>query len=540
MNTTQTLPFMNPATGQQFGEVAMATPEQVAQAHGEMRRAFEVWRQRPLAERIRIIRQFQALLIDSVDEITTVVTKNCGKTRQDALIEVFITANVIDQYCKHASRWLRPRRVPAGLYIFKRFYTEQRPFGVVGVIGPWNYPIVLTIPPIISALLAGNTVLFKPSEVTAAINVVIQDLFRRIPELAPFVRVLHGDGAVGAAMVKSAPDLIFLTGSTPTGRKVMQAAAETLTPVISELGGKDAMIVLEDADLDAAAKWGVWGSFFNAGQTCMAVERVYVVESVYDRFVELALAHARDFKMGYSESCDCDYSLGPLTFQRQVQIVDDHLKDAVDKGAQILFGGKREGMFVEPTVMVNVDHSMRLLRDETFGPIMPIMKVKDEAEAIRLANDSQYGLGASVWSNNLGHAERVARQLEAGTLLINDTLSHFAVPHLPFGGVKHSGSGRVHGEQDLLQFTHTHAYAVGRPPMALDVATQMRKPGNYRLGLSLLRLVFGVTPQQRLQGLQTAIPEVKEQAQPLLRKAAIAGLATVSSALFFAWLRGRK
>ena len=540
MNTVPTLPFLNPATGEKFGEVVMTTPEQVAQAHTDMRRAFEIWRQKPLAERIRIIRQFQAVLIDSLDEITTILNKNCGKTRQDALIEVFITANIIDQYCKHAPRWLRPRRVPAGLYIFKRYYTEQRPYGVVGVIGPWNYPIVMTIPPVISALLAGNTVLCKPSEVTAGINVVIADLFRRVPELAPFVRVLHGDGAVGAALVKSAPDLIFLTGSTPTGKKVLQTAAETLTPVISELGGKDAMIVLEDADLDAAAKWGVWGSYFNAGQTCMAVERVYVVESVYDRFVELALAYTRDFKMGYSENQDCEYSLGPLTFQRQVEIVEDHLQDAQAKGARILIGGKREGMFVEPTLMVDVDHSMRLMREETLGPIMAVMKVKDEAEAIRLANDCQYGLGASIWSSDIGRAERVARQIDAGTLLINDTLSHFAVPHLPFGGVKQTGTGRIHGQQDLLQFTRTHSYAVGRPPIALDIATQMRKPGNYRLGATRLRLAFGVTPQQRLQGVQSAIPEVQAQARPLARKVALAGLATATSALLFALLRGRK
>lgn len=514
MDKATILPFMNPATGEQFGQVAMATPAGVQQARQEMGEAALVWREKPVRERIRILKQFQELLIDSLDEITAVLNQDCGKTRQDALIETFITVDILHRYCQKAPRWLQKQRVSPGLYLFKRCYTEQRPYGVVGVIGPWNYPLVLTLSPTLTALLAGNAVLLKPSEVTPATGVLIEKLFQRVPELSPFVRVLHGDGRVGEALVKAKPDLIFLTGSTMTGKKALQTAAADLTPVICELGGKDPMIVLEDADIDAAARWGVWGAFFNAGQTCMAVERVYVVEAVYDTFVEKALAYTEEFKPGYSEEKESPYSMGPLTFERQCKIIEDHLQDAIDKGARILTGGERRDMFMPPTVIVDVTHEMKLMQEENFGPVMPIMKVKDEAEAIRLANDSPYGLSGYVWSQDIARAERVAGQLQAGTLLVNDVLSHFAITELPFGGVKQSGNGRIHGRQDFLQFTQTHAYAVGRPPVFLDIATHLRQPGRYWLGAAILRLVFGATPRQRLQPLWEKLPGERESGAP--------------------------
>ncbi|MEW5986620.1 MAG: aldehyde dehydrogenase family protein, partial [Chloroflexota bacterium] len=511
MNPRPTLPFVNPATGEQFGEVAMNTPAEVRQAVAEMRQAAVVWRQKPIQERVRIIRQLQKVLIDATDEVTAVLNRDCGKTRQDALVEFFITINLMDRYCRSAESWLRPRRVPSGIYYFKRCYVEQRPYGVVGIIGPWNYPVVLTGTPVIAALLAGNTVVLKPSEVTAATNVLIEQLLNRVPELQPYVRVVHGDGSVGAALVEAAPDLIFLTGSTPTGKKVMKAAADNLTPVICELGGKDPLIVLEDANVEEAARWGVWGACFNAGQTCMAVERVYVVEKVYDAFVEAAVREAQAFQMGCTADKESPYSMGPLTFERQVHIVDDHLQDALAKGAKVLLGGRRDQMFMQPTVLVDVDHSMKVMREESFGPFLPIMKVKDEAEAIRLANDCAFGLSAYVWSEDLTRAQRVASQINAGTLVVNDALSHFAVTQLPFGGVKHTGNGRVHGQQDLLQFTQSHSYAVGRTPSPLDIATHLRKPGHYWLGAGIMRVLFGVTPEQRLQGVQELANGVKER-----------------------------
>ena len=499
---SQVLAFINPATGKQFGQIEMTTPAQVNQAMQEMRRAFPVWSAKPLSERIRSLRRFQTLLIDAQDEITDVLNQDCGKSRQDALIELFITVDMLAQYCQRAPGWLKRQRVSPGLYLFKQCFIEHRPHGVVALISPWNYPLTLSLPPMLSALLAGNTVVLKPSEIAGATGQLIERLFQRVPELAPFVRVVHGDGRVGAALIQANPDYIFLTGSTPTGRKVLQAAAENLIPVACELGGKDAMLVLEDADLPAAARWGAWGAFFNAGQTCMAVERVYAAAPVYDEFVRLAVAQAEQLKTGYTTNLDSPYSIGPVTSPQQVEIIQRHLDDALARGARLLTGGKQEGMFFTPMVLVDVDHSMLLMREETFGPLMPIMKVKDEAEAICMANDNSFGLGASVWSRNLPRARRVAAQIQAASVIINDSIAQFGVPLLPFGGIKASGAGRTHGQQGLMQFTRPYAYVSGNPPLKWDIATILREPGHYRLASAIMGAVFGTSLRQRWHALR--------------------------------------
>lgn len=502
MDTIPTLQFINPATGVKFGEVVMNSCESVEAAMCDLRAAQPAWAAKPLRERIQILREFQKLLIESQDEITDVLNQDCGKSRQDALIELFITVDLLTQYCKNAPKWLKRQRVSSGLYFLKRCYVEHRPHGVVAVISPWNYPLTLALPPMLAALLAGNTVILKPSEVTGATGVLIESLFKRFPALAPYVRVVHGDGRVGADLINAGPDYVFLTGSTPTGRKVMKAAADHLIPVACELGGKDAMLVLDDADLEAAARWGVWGAFFNTGQTCMAVERVYVQDSIYDAFVQKAVADTKDFTAGYSAEFNSPYGTGPVTDPRQMAIIERHLEDALAKGAKALTGGKGEGMFYNPVVLVNVTHDMLVMKEETFGPLMPIMKVKDESEAVRLANDNAFGLGASVWSKNLDRAERVASQIEAASVIINDSLAQFGVPMLPFGGVKESGAGRTHGKEGLMQFTRPYSYVVGQAPMEWDAATIMRAPGHYRLGSALMHLAFGVGLKQKLKGIE--------------------------------------
>lgn len=499
MDEQRILSFVNPATGETFGQITMTSAEEVRRAVSDMRAAARWWRNVSVPERARILNRFQEVMIDARDEISAVINQDTGKSRQDALIEVFMVADLLHQYCRRAADWLKPEPAPRGLYLFKQPYIERRPYGVVGVIAPWNYPFALAMPPTLAALLAGNTVVLKPSEVTGAVGVLLEQLFRRVPELAPFVRVIHGDGQVGAAMVQAKPDFIFLTGSTPTGRAVMRAAAEHLIPVTCELGGKDPLIVLEDADVSAAARWAVWGAYFNTGQTCMSVERVYVVEEVYDEFVSEALRYTKELTYGYSPEKDNPHYFGPMSDPRQIKTIRRHLDDALAKGARLLHGGGLHEMFVEPTVLVDVTHDMLLMQEETFGPLLPIMKVKDEDEAIRLANDSRFGLGASVWSNNLDRARRVARELDAGSVLINDTICQFAVPMLPFGGVKESGVGRIHGKEGLLQFTYSHAVLSGDPPLAWDVATIFRKPGHYAAVAAVMRLAFGANLRQRLE-----------------------------------------
>ena len=493
----ETLLFTNPATGISFGEIEMTTADAVQKAVHDMRASFPEWSSKSVKERIRILRKFQALLIDRRDEITSVLNQDCGKSRQDGLIELFVTVDMLAQYCSQAPTWLKRKRVSSGLYLLKQCFVEYKPYGVVAVVSPWNYPLTLALPPLLAALLAGNTVVLKPSEVTAATGVLIENLSQQIPELAPFVRVVHGDGKVGAALTQAKPDFIFLTGSTATGKRIMQTAAESLTPVALELGGKDAMIVLDDADLDLAARWGAWGAFFNTGQTCMSVERVYVIESQYDEFVRLAVENATNFKSGYSPEFNSSFSMGPVTDPRQVQIIDRHLEDALAKGAHLLAGGKEHGMFYRPMVLVNVDHSMLLMREETFGPFLPIMKVKDEAEAIQLANDSVYGLGASVWSRDVTHAKKVADQVQAASVIINDAIAQFGIPMLPFGGVKESGFGRTHGQEGLMQFTRPYSYALGNPPFKWDIATILRENGHYELATAIMGLVYGTSLRQR-------------------------------------------
>jgi acyl-CoA reductase-like NAD-dependent aldehyde dehydrogenase len=495
------LPFVNPATGEVFGEVAAVTPEQAQAEVGLLSRLQPEWENLGLKRRADLLRRFLQLLIDEVDQLSEVISLSTGKSRQDALIEVFLVADQLSYQLKNAPAWLRPQRVSSGYFFFKRSYFEYRPRGVVAVLAPWNYPLALALPPVLSALLTGNAVVLKPSEVTPAVGVAIERLFARIPELARFTRVLHGGIEVGQAVINGRPDYVFLTGSNTTGRNVMKAAAELLIPVTCELGGKDPMIVLEDADLDAAARWGIWGAFYNAGQTCMGIERVYVVDAVYDQFISKAVHYLNQVQPGYTSEVESPYPMGPITDPGQVETIERQLEDAFSKGARLLAGGGRQALFMQPALLVDVDHRMEVMTEETFGPLFPVVRVKDEAEAIRLANDSDYGLSASVWSGNIPHARGVARRLRAGSVVINDTLAHFSVSTLPFGGVKGSGFGRIHGREGLLLFTEANSYLEGQPPSPFDFVTLMRKPGNYLAGRAMLRLLLGTTLRKRLEAL---------------------------------------
>lgn len=532
--------FFNPATGQKFGEVRMATAADVARARHEMAAVQPEWAAMSVKERARLVKKLQRVIVDAADEITAAINQDHGKSRLDALHEVFMTVEKIHHYSNHAPRWLARERVPRGLYFFKRFYTDREPYGVVGIIGPWNYPLDLMVPPIVSALLAGNTVLVKPSEVAAATGVLLEELFGRVPELARYVRFLHGDARVGEAMVRSKPDLLFLTGSVKTGRIVAKMAAENMTPFMYELGGKDPMIVLEDADIAAAARWGVWGAFYSTGQACVSVERVYVHEKVYDAFVAAVLEETAKFSVGYSTDKDNPNWMGPLTFKRQCDIVTTHLDDALAKGARVLIGGKQTGMFIEPTVLVDVDHSMQLMTEETFGPMMPIMKVRDEAEAIRLANDSDLGLSAYVWSRDLKHAERVAHQLDAGVVNINDVVAHYSVAGLPFGGTKLSGNTRTHGRGEVTQYTRLKAYSFSNPPSAIDPVIWIRYPGNYNLLKAMMGATYGTNMKQRVEPVAEFLSGDKRIRNGVSRAAAGAGLFAAVAGLAAMLLRVRR
>jgi acyl-CoA reductase-like NAD-dependent aldehyde dehydrogenase len=460
---TATFETRDPRTGEVNAELPEHTVEDVQAAVRRARDAFATWGRLPFDARLDHVLGVRDLLLDRADAIIEVICKETGKLEGEAVMaELMATAELIEFYRKHGAKALRPVKVSAGLMLpHKKARQYYEPMGVVGVISPWNYPLTLAMGPTVTAVLAGNTVVLKPSEVTPLVGLEVGRLFAEVGEHPDIVQVVTGKGATGDALVRSGVQKIAFTGSVRTGKLVMQAAAETLTPVVLELGGKDPMIVCDDANLERAANGAVWGAFTNAGQTCIAVERVYVQEKVYDRFVDLVVDKAKAVRQGVGDGHD----IGSMTFAKQVDIVEAHVNDALEKGAKAVVGGHRlqqPGLWYEPTVLVDVDHTMDVMREETFGPVLPIMAFKDDDEALRLANDSPYGLNSSVWSSDSGRADRLASGIEAGNVCVNDCLVNYAVGGLPFGGVKESGIGRVHGVEGLQSFSNVKSVLSSR------------------------------------------------------------------------------
>jgi len=498
------LPFVNPATGEIFGQVEASSLEEARRAVFSMRAASTNWAKRPVKDRLQVMQKLYRCLLEQADSITDVITQDTGKPRQDALIELYTCLNYFHTLMKKAPAWLREERIATGLQFMKRAWVRHQPHGVVAVIAPWNYPLLLMMNPTLGALAAGNSVVVKPSEVTPAVAAYVQQLLQAIPILDEVVRFAYGDARIGAAVVEAAPDMIFITGSAQTGQAISRAAAESLTPVVCELGGKDPMLVLEDADLDAAARWGAWGAFSNSGQTCISPERVYVHEAVYDSFLAELKAEVERIRIGYSRDVDGDYHYGTMTFPAQCATVEAHITDALRKGARVVTGGARKGMLLPPTVLADVNDSMLVMQEETFGPVLPVIRVKNDEEAVARANDSPFGLSGSVFSENPTRARRVAEALQVGSVNINDTMSHYALPELPFGGVGLSGNGRSNGREGLLAFTNTHAYVRGKPH-PWDIATRVRKPGSYQLVRGLMLITLAPSLEQKMTALKALL-----------------------------------
>ena len=330
----------------------------------------------------------------------------------------------------------------------KRGRLEFEPYGVIGIISPANYPLAIPFNEIIPALVAGNTVVLKPSDFAPQVGVAIRGLLNAANLPPGVAQVILGDGLTGKALTAAPIQKLIFTGSVATGKRIQAAAAERLLPTVLELGGKDAMIVCADANLETASSGAVWGAFTNAGQTCVSVERAYVVRDVAQKFVDLCVSKTKQLRVGRGDDPSTD--VGPLIRDRQAAIVEEQVSQAVAEGAEVSCGGRRpslpglNGFFYEPTVLTGVNHHMRLMREETFGPVLPIMVVEDEAEALALANDSAYGLSASVWTRDVQRGERLARQIQAGAVMVNDCISYFGISEAPHGGPKASGIGRTH------------------------------------------------------------------------------------------------
>jgi succinate-semialdehyde dehydrogenase/glutarate-semialdehyde dehydrogenase len=438
----------------------------------------------------------RALVLEELEEIAALISRESGKPSAEAVaMEIVPTLDLMQFFARRTERLLRPEKIDIGLYRFmgRSSLIEYRPLGVVAVISPWNFPWAIPLGEVVMALMAGNAVVLKPSELTPFVALKIGDVFERAGLPRGVLEIVTGDGSTGAALVEAGADKIMFTGSVVTGRRVAEAAARRLTPVVLELGGKDPMIVFEDADLDAASSAAVWGAFANAGQACASVERCYVHESVAEDFTARVVEKVKALRQAVGDAAD----ICAMSSERQLRTVEDHVADAVARGACILTGGARargineRGAFHEPTVLANVDHSMAIMRDETFGPVLPVMTFKTEDEAVRLANDSHFGLTASVWTRKITRGRRVASRIEAGTVMVNEVLYTHGIAQTPWGGVKQSGLGRTHGRLGLLELVAPHHVHVNRLAILQDVWWFAYTPGAAKLFRSLARRFAG-------------------------------------------------
>jgi acyl-CoA reductase-like NAD-dependent aldehyde dehydrogenase len=486
----------NPATGEIITTVPSMSPEEVHELALKGRAAQPAWEATSFDDRGKIFLRAQKWVLDNQDRITDVIVSETGKTYEDVqLAEISYAAGAFGFWAKHAEEFLGDEKIKSESLFVKgrKLITRYKPLGLVGVIGPWNFPLTNSFGDCIPALAAGNAVILKPSEVTPLTSFLMVEMLRECGMPEHVFQVATGAGETGSALVDEA-DFIMFTGSTKTGKLVAKRAADTLTPVGLELGGNDPMIVCADADLERAANGAAYYGMNNGGQVCISVERVYVEEPVYDEFVSKVTEKVRNLRQGEPKGPGT-VEVGAVIFPPQIDIIDSHVRDAVDKGAKVLVGGKpsetARGRFYEPTVMVDVDHSMTCMNEETFGPTLPIMKVSDTEEAIRLANDSPYGLQASVWTKDARKGEAIARRVEAGAVCVNDAQVNYAAMELPMGGWKTSGLGSRHGATGIRKYCAQQTLMITKLAWKRDMHMFPYKARNTKLIGRLLRFLYG-------------------------------------------------
>ncbi|HJQ43941.1 MAG TPA: aldehyde dehydrogenase family protein [Jatrophihabitantaceae bacterium] len=489
-SASETFESLNPATGEVVATFPVHHAADVLAAVKRAEPAAIWWRELGYDGRKRRLRQWRSLIASRMDEFAELIHRENGKPLFDATGEIALAVEHLDWAAGHAERVLGRRKVKSGLLAANhRALLEYVPYGVVGIIGPWNYPVHTPMGSISYALAAGNAVVFKPSEYTPAIGKWLVDTFAEVVPEQPVFQLVTGFGATGAALCTSGVGKLAFTGSTATGKRVMAACADSLTPVVIECGGKDALIVASDADLEAAADATVWGGLSNGGQTCAGVERVYAVDAIYDEFVAKVTAMAQSVRGG----TDAGSSYGPITMPSQIDIIRKHIDDALTDGGRAVVGGREsvEAPYVQPVVLVDVPESSSAVQDETFGPTITVTRVRDEDEAVQRTNDSRYGLGAAVFSKSQGL--ELADRLSVGCVSINSAITFATVPELPFGGVRDTGFGRIHGEDGLREFGWARSITVQRFRAPLNLTTFRRPKGARGMLTGLVKARWGRT-----------------------------------------------
>ncbi|MFC1521018.1 aldehyde dehydrogenase family protein [Elusimicrobiota bacterium] len=451
----------NPATMEEIGRVKNMSREEVLKEMENAKKAYDEWAALSYRERGSFILRARAYLLEHLDELAEAISKDNGKPKVEALAsDVLPICDLMQYFAHNTGRVLAPHKLNIGVweYLLRSSYMEYHPLGVVGIIAPWNFPFSIPMGQIVMALMAGNCVLFKPSSSTPIVGAKIEEVFKAANLPDGVFTHLSGKSHVGSVLVESGVDKIFFTGSVGIGKKVMEMASKNLTPLNLELGGKCPMIVCEDADLEIASSGAVWGAFFNCGQVCASVERVYVHHAIAEKFISLVVKKTKKLRLG--EGTNPDIDVGPLTTEGQLECVVAHVEDAKKRGAKILTGGEKEpslkGYFYKPTVITGIDHSFACVKEETFGPTMPIMTFRTEEEAIRLANDTTFGLTASVWTKSSARGKSIARRVRAGTVMVNNCSYTHAICQTPWGGSKESGFGRSHSNMGLFELVEPH------------------------------------------------------------------------------------
>lgn len=465
----QQITSIDPASGEVFARFEGTPASKIAEAMDRARRTQAEWATRALRERAAFLRRLRDVIYARRDKLAALVTRESGKPLAESLFADLLTCvDSADFLAKNLEEFLALDNVPhhSAAAKLKRGWIQYDPYGVIGIIAPWNYPLAIPLVECIYSVAAGNAVVLKPSELTPSCGAAIGEMFAEAGAPSDLMQIIYGAGEAGAALIDAKPDKLIFTGSVTAGRKVAAACAERLIPSVLELGGKDAMLVLRDADLETASSAAVWGSFMNCGQTCISVERIYVERAIAEQFTKLCVEKAKKLKIGRGN--DPDVEIGPLIGSRDVDRVELQLREAVAAGAQILAGGKRRpdlgSNFFEPTVIAGVTPQMRIMREETFGPVLAIQQVENADEAVLLANDSPFALAASVWTGDAARGRTIASQLRAGSVMINDVTSYFGIAEAPHGGRRDSGWGRTHSRLGLLELVQVKYVDVDGAP----------------------------------------------------------------------------